>query len=254
LPRLSRGKKILFLEGNDFRLLRRLASHFGYAEFANDVNITVVPIGGFSQRQKIEHASWTFEKVLKAEIAIAGLLDRDYRCQEEIDQLLKETRATVPNFNILGAKEIENYLLVPAALSRAINARLRESKQAKKIAEQDVNAILEGLAEEIKSAVLTQWISNRMRFFGNRTAKDASTVASEAIELLDDEWRHLSGRLRVVPGKTLLSNFNTFLQKELKVSITTTQIVNSLQSDEMAFDLKNVLQGLNLFAKFPVGR
>lgn len=111
LARLSRGKKILFLEGTDFRLLKRFASHYGYADFANDVNITVVPIGGFSQRQKIQHASWTFEKVLRAEIAIAGLLDRDYRSQEEIDEILRETRATVPHFHILDGKEIENYLL-----------------------------------------------------------------------------------------------------------------------------------------------
>jgi hypothetical protein len=228
-------------------------SHFDYSEFANDVNITVVPIGGFSQRQKIEHASWTFEKVLKAEIAIAGLLDRDYRCQEEIDQLLQQTRSTVPNFNILAAKEIENYLLVPAALARAVNGRLKASNEVKKITEEAVKEILGRLAEEVKSVVLTQWISNRMRFFGNRTAKDASTVASEAIELLDKEWTHLSGRLRLVPGKVLLSNFNTVLQKELKVSITSTQIINSLRSDEMAFDLKNILDGLNSFAKARVG-
>jgi len=44
--------------------------------------------------------SWTFEKVLRAEIAIAGLLDRDYRSQEEIDGILKETRATVPHFGL----------------------------------------------------------------------------------------------------------------------------------------------------------
>lgn len=254
LARLSRGKKILFLEGNDFRLLRRLASRFDYPEFANDINITVVPIGGFSQRQKIEHASWTFEKVLKAEIAIAGLLDRDYRCQEEIDQLLTETRATVPNFNILAGKEIENYLLVPAALTRAINSRLKDAKKTAAVTEEEVKSTLEKLAEEMKSAVLSQWISNRMRFFGNRTAKDASTVASEAIEKLDFEWRQLAGRLRILPGKALLSNFNAHLQKERKISVTMSQIVNSLRSDEMVFDLKYILDNLNSFARAPIVR
>lgn len=190
----------------------------------------------------------------QAEIAIAGLLDRDYRCQEEIDQLLTETRATVPNFNILAGKEIENYLLVPAALTRAINSRLKDAKKTAAVTEEEVKSTLEKLAEEMKSAVLSQWISNRMRFFGNRTAKDASTVASEAIEKLDFEWRQLAGRLRILPGKALLSNFNAHLQKERKISVTMSQIVNSLRSDEMVFDLKYILDNLNSFARAPIVR
>jgi hypothetical protein len=37
LARLSRGKKILFLEGNDFRLLRRFSACLGFNHFAEDV-------------------------------------------------------------------------------------------------------------------------------------------------------------------------------------------------------------------------
>jgi energy-coupling factor transporter ATP-binding protein EcfA2 len=40
LARLWRGKKILFLEGNDFRLLRRFAAGLGFKDFAEDVNMT----------------------------------------------------------------------------------------------------------------------------------------------------------------------------------------------------------------------
>ena len=101
LARLSRGRKILFLEGNDHRLLRRLAARLGLQHLAESINITIVPIGGFGQRQKIEHAAWTFEKVLKSEIAIAAVLDRDYRCAEEIEEITRDARATVPHFHIL---------------------------------------------------------------------------------------------------------------------------------------------------------
>ena len=109
LARLSRGKKILFLEGDDYRLLRRLAARLGLHYLAESTDITVVPIGGFGQRQTIEHAAWTFEKVLKSEIAIAAILDRDYRCAEEIDEMIRDTRSTVPHFHILKRKELENY-------------------------------------------------------------------------------------------------------------------------------------------------
>jgi hypothetical protein len=101
LSRLSRGKKILFLEGDDYRLLRRFAARLDLDALANNINITVVPIGGFSQRQRIEDAAWAFEKVLKAAISIAAVLDRDYRSAEEIDALVSVARNTVLNFYIL---------------------------------------------------------------------------------------------------------------------------------------------------------
>lgn len=45
LARLTKGRRILFLEGNDYRLLRRYASQFNFDSIADDVVITVVPIG-----------------------------------------------------------------------------------------------------------------------------------------------------------------------------------------------------------------
>jgi predicted ATP-dependent endonuclease of OLD family len=104
LARLSRGKKILFLEGNDFRLLRRLAAQLGLETLAEGIDLTVIPIGGFGQRQKIDNVAWTFEKVLRSEIAIAAVLDRDYRCAEEIGELIRDARTTVPHFPHSGTK------------------------------------------------------------------------------------------------------------------------------------------------------
>jgi hypothetical protein len=250
LARLSRGKKILFLEGNDFRLLKRFALRLGFSDFAKDINITVVPIGGFSQRQRIQHAAWTFQKVLKADIAISALLDRDYRCPEEIEELVRETRGTVPNFHILAGKEIENYLLVPSAIARAINERLKERKsKIPAVSTALVQAMIAGISDEMKSSVLSQHISNRMRHFDNRTSKDPATVAQEAISLLDGDWKDSARRLMVVPGKQLLANLNSKLQETYGVSITASQIVRNLTLDEVPADLMAVLQALNNFAK-----
>ena len=250
LARLSRGKKILFLEGNDFRLLRRFASRLGFVEFAENVSITVVPIGGFSQRQRIQHASWAFEKVLKADIAVSGLLDRDYRCAEEIDELIKETPSVVPNFHVLAGKEIENYLLVPEAMARAINERLKDKKSKIPAVSVDlVRLMLSQLSEELKSTVLSQRISNRMRYFHSRTSKDPATVAENAISLLDKEWKDLPSRLMIVPGKQLLSDLNSKLQQTYGVSVTVSQIIRNLTAEETAFDLRMILQALNEFAK-----
>ena len=250
LARLSRGRKILFLEGNDLRLLKRFALRFGFTDFANDVNITVVPIGGFSQRQRIQHAAWTFEKVLKAEIAISALLDRDYRSHEEILELVTEARKTVPHFHILAGKEIENYLLVSPAIESAIADRLKERASKKTtVSVKIVGQMLAAIADEMKSSVLSQYISNKMRYFHNRTSKDPATVAEEAISLLDQAWQDASSRLMVVPGKQMLAALNSQLQEEFGISITAAQIIRNLAPDEIAEDLRDILQNLNDFAK-----
>ena len=218
LARLSRGKKILFLEGDDYRLLRRLAARLGLHYLAESTDITVVPIGGFGQRQKIEHAAWTFEKVLKSEIAIAAILDRDYRCAEEIDEMIRDTRSTVPHFHILKRKELENYLLVPEAIARAVSDRLTERDgSTTTMPPEKATELIDQVAAEMKSNILSQTISNRMRYFANRTSKDASTVATEAIDKLDNDWGSLEGRMAVVAGKQALSTLNRRLQHDFGI-------------------------------------
>ena len=250
LARLSRGKKILFLEGDDYRLLRRLAARLGLYDLVNSTEITVVPIGGFGQRQKIEDARWTFEKVLKSEIAIAAILDRDYRCSEEIEELIRDARSTVPNFHILERKELENYLLVPAAIARAIADRLvdREGFDANPSIE-DVENLIDDLTADLKSSVLSQVISNRMRYFTNRTSRDPATVASEAIAGLDRDWADLNRRMAVVPGKQLLAAINGSLQNNLGISITAPQIIRYLGPEMIPNDLRETLTDINAFAK-----
>jgi len=146
----------------------RFASRLGFERLHNDVTLTVVPIGGFAQRQRIEHAAWTFQQVLRADIAIAALLDRDYRCVEEVEELLKGVRATIPHFHILRSKEIENYLLVPDAITRTVVERLAE-KQGTDAAtlgcvSESITEMLEACTEAMKVSVQSQLVANRMRF------------------------------------------------------------------------------------------
>ncbi len=165
LARLTKGRRILFLEGDDYRLLRRFASQFGFDSIANDVIITVVPIGGFSQSKRIQDTAWAFEKILKAHISIAAVLDRDFRCAEEISELLRDGRTSVPHFHILGSKEIENFLLVPSAMLRAIEQKLKERNSTSTVTLHVVSEMLNGIIVGQKADLLGQYISNRVRFF-----------------------------------------------------------------------------------------
>jgi energy-coupling factor transporter ATP-binding protein EcfA2 len=252
LARLSRGRKILFLEGGDYRLLKRFAARSGKRALAEEVNITVIPIGGFTQRQKIEDVAWTFEKVLKADIAIAALLDRDYRCDEEIEDLLNSVRGAVPNFYILDQKEIENYLLSPRAISRAVQERMRDrgisDARVAAVSSETLEDMLLKCTDDLRPDVHGQLIAHRMRFFSGRTPKDPATVVAEAVKRLDEEWKTLDRRLRIVPGKQVLSALNLELQRNVQVSVTPPQIIRLIAPAEIGPDLEVILGELDQFA------
>lgn len=156
----------------------------------------------------------------------------------------------MPHFHILRRKELENYLLVPAALAEAIADRLSGRGDCDaKIPCENVEEMIDEITGAMKSGVLSQTISNRMRYFANRTARDPATVASEAITGLDNDWVDLERRMAVVPGKQLLSSVNTMLQRTLGISISTAQIISKLKPDMMPDDLQNTLRDINEFAK-----
>jgi ABC-type multidrug transport system ATPase subunit len=101
----------------------------------------------------------------------------------------------------------------------------------------------------LKSEVLSQHISNRMRYFSARSAKDPSTLASEAIANLDNDWANAKTKLMAIPGKRVLTSLNHQLQQKFNISITPTQILRNIDTGDIAADLRNILGSLNQFAK-----
>ncbi len=246
LARLTKGRRILFLEGDDYRLLRRFASQFGFANLANDVIITVVPIGGFSQNKRIQDTAWAFEKILKANISIAAVLDRDFRSAEEIDELVRDGRTTVPHFYVLGVKEIENFLLAPTAIYRALEQKLRDRDPSPVITLGEISDMLDRIVADQKADVLGQYISNRVRFF-SRNAKDPSTIVREAIDRFEIEWKDPLRRRAICSGKKAFAALNGQFQQRFGSSITSNQIIRSLAADDVG-DLIDVLRDLDQFA------
>ena len=92
LTRIARARKVVFVEGKDGRLLRRLATRFEFASLADSQNVPVVQLGGFAQWRRAAHAVWAFRQVLDLEIEVLCIFDRDYRCEEEVGDFLDVMR------------------------------------------------------------------------------------------------------------------------------------------------------------------
>jgi len=165
LTRLARGKRILFVEGLDAKILAKFAKTTGHEDLFTSGEITIIPIEGFSNHEKILSANWAFSQILGEELKIFALFDRDYRTQEEISDLMNRFHDKIDFVHVLLKKEIENYLLMPLAIQKAVDERIKErGKNNDDIQENiDIELILFNLSDKFKSQVQAQLSAHRIK-------------------------------------------------------------------------------------------
>lgn len=248
LTRLARGKKVLFVEGKDEKYLSKLASISGYCNLF-DGEITIIPIGGFSQWERILHAEWAFSGVLGENILIGALLDRDYRCSEHINEFCEKLKKQISLSHVLARKEIENYLLIPSALDLTIKARLKVRHSLGKIPaipDFTIEDILTEVTEKFKEQVFGQMVSNEIVYFHSK-GLDTATIAAGSLKSFESKWKDLKQRLAIVPGKAVMSALNEYLQDKWGISITPGQICNYIDKSQIDSDLITFFEKLKKF-------
>jgi predicted ATP-dependent endonuclease of OLD family len=247
LTRLARGKRILFVEGKDIKLITKLAKASNCDDIFANGEITVIPIEGFTQHDRIIHTNWGFTQILGEELKIAVLLDRDYRSDEEIQNVMTKLTREVTFAHILSKKEIENYFFIPFAIGKAVENKLKDRGTVEALAEIpgfDINKILENLTDKLKIDTLSQLISHRLK---TRKGKDESTIINETTIDFERNWGNLDFRLGVVSGKGLFSILNDYLQSIFKVSITYSQIANYIGLKDLPSEINDFFSQLKSF-------
>ncbi len=177
------------------------------------------------------------------------LFDRDYRCEEEITEFIKTAHDEELVCRVLAQKELENYLLVPEAIRRAIWRRVRVRKpDAGEPTSSDVAAWLDEAAAGFKMLVIGQRAAQSLQFTKSRgSALDPSSIISRAAEEFARLWDKPSDRLRIVPGKEVLSRLNEILQRDLSISLTNAAIAEQLNGSTIDASLLDILRELDQF-------
>ncbi len=245
LTALARSRRVLFVEGDyDFKVLKRFARKFGLSELGAGLGLTALKSGGFGSWERVTTLASGIADVLGAPLMIAAIYDRDYFCQEQVDHVVNTLSTALKFAHIHSRKEIENYLLVPTALQRAIAGRISSSgKAAGKI---DINEILSGITEPMQSDVQAQILARRGDYLRS-TGRDSASVTAETIKAFNGRWRNLADRLELVSGKEVLAKLRTYLQEHFGVSLTDTVIIDSIRREEFPDDLVGLLTKLNAY-------
>ena len=251
LTQLAKTRCVVFVEGEDFKIISRLARKLKLRELGNQATFAVIPIGGFNP-DRVRSMKKGIEATLGAAVRTAVILDRDFRSDDECISLRNHCQSFSDLVIIHKCKEIENFLLQPTAIDRAAKKRVLE--RARQTGESityfdKVSFLLEEFAEEKRSYIMSQYISQRRKFERQLgSSEDDSTIDHMALKEFEIIWNESGFRkIGLVPAKDALSAVNKHLQREYKISITHSGIIDAIRPTEFSDDLKYLLENLSEF-------
>lgn len=249
LTALARNRRVLFVEGeDDFRLLRRFAKRLGLAELAAGLGITPLVSGGFGSWQRVTTLAKGIEDALGATLRIGAVYDRDYFCDEEIAHVRATLGQSLSLARVHARKEIENYLLVPAAIDRAAQRaaadraiRTNLSPANMPLAEDVLRELTENLREEVQAQV----VARRGTYLRSQPI-DLSAIAHETLSSIARRWSDLDFRLSVVGGKDVLAALRARYQTA-GVALTDARLIEAIHRDELPAEFVTFLHELDAF-------
>ncbi|HUV79039.1 MAG TPA: ATP-binding protein [Desulfobacterales bacterium] len=252
LTQLAKTKRALFVEGKDFQIISRFARILGNIRVANRGNFAIIPVEGFNPT-KVRNFIEGIKLTLGCAIISAIIFDRDYRSEKECTEIQMNLENDCVFARIHSRKEIENFLIVPQILLRAINSRINEHNKRtgeNKSFNEDICTILGSITSEMRYRIEAQYLERQKPFMKaqNRDFADP-TITEYLMAEFESTWNNLDHRLRIVPGKETLSTLNTYLQNEYGVTITFTLIVNSFILEEIDPEMINLIAQIDHFSK-----
>jgi predicted ATPase len=251
LTQLARTRRVVFVEGDDFRLIAQFARRLGLTGLASASAFAVIETGGFPDASALRSIADGMQKAVERRLIFAGVFDRDYRTDEEATAVTKDLQF-LRYCHILVRKEIENYLLVPSVLDRALEKALRDRAKRTGLAKPGALPVAEHLVEVtdgLRVETYSQLLAMRLHYL-KRTGSGLHevTVTKDFTSSFEAMWTSADLRLEVVPGKDCLSRLNGLLQARYQVSLTPATLAAEFRVHEIPGEIASVIRALDSFA------
>jgi energy-coupling factor transporter ATP-binding protein EcfA2 len=250
LTQLAKSKRALFVEGKDFQIFSSFARKLKRPQVANRSDFAVIPVEGFNPT-KVRDFTQGMKTTLGADVISGTIFDRDYRSNDECKKEISELKKHCTFAHIHKRKELENFLLVPLPLERAIVYRLKERSRRtgdKVSFNEDVGQILENVTAPLRHRIEARYLARRRIFEkAKKPSLDDSTIVEKLMYEFEKIWKNHEDRLLIVPGKEVLSALNTYLQDKYGVTISPALIVNNFKQDEIPSEMVKLIEEIDDF-------
>lgn len=234
LTKLWSSKKLIIVEGEDIRILKRIQNKLLPNSDEPFDTIPNFDIGGWGGWNYARGSSLLLRETVDHNIKIYCLFDSDYHTEKQKADRLNEAKKLGVQIHIWKKKEIENYLIVPTAILRIIK---EESKRPVTITVSDIenkiNEIVKETEEEILHNFATELQSEDRKL-------SIPTVMKEAKKYIDKLENRIS-------GKTLISIINKWTHETFKVTLNPIKLANKLEINEIDNEIKEVITAIEKY-------
>jgi hypothetical protein len=227
LARALRAKCALFVEGDDLRILRHVASMTGAARVATETGIVVIPLRGFDNWAHVEPFSWMADALLESSVQLFVLLDRDYRTDPQCHEIQRRLKAANVRCHVWKRKELESYLLEAEPIARLSGA--------------DVDLVEEALAaaaDESDDYVFSQVMVEALRRFPRDQQAQAAADARQTFNAL---WGDRMTRKWVAPPGKVIHGLNRRLADSGHETVSFMGIATRMWATEVPPEMANFL-------------
>ena len=239
LMRLMRSRSFCLFEGEDRELLRAIQTVA--APEANPIDL--VPGGQLGGRggwgagipRRLPSRNAEGQKVRSY-----ALLDRDYFPDAEVADRYAEARQWSVELHVWSRKELENYLLVPEAISRYIADHCADH-----VAPPDASLVaaeMDQYIEDVKEEVI---FDGMVEVLHPRDKKGGPSKANKAVrKRMAAAWATPEGRRSIAPGKALIAHLSNWSKHRFGVQFVPEQIARSLRPDEIDAEVVEVINAV----------
>jgi predicted ATPase len=236
LAKLWHARRCLLVEGKDFRYLSDFYDVLHPEDSEGLAAIPSMPIGGWGGWPYAVGSAMLLQNSGGEHIAVYCVLDSDYHTQAQKAARRGQANRNQINLHIWAMKEIENYLLVPAAVQRLV---------AERVARRVVPPTEAEIAEKIDSLARDRYDEVFDGLSAELLADDRGLGAAGANratrELLDPIWAEPAGRQGLVSGKQLLSGLFKWIQDEFGASLTAAAVIRTMRPAEVHPEVRDFL-------------
>jgi hypothetical protein len=219
---------VVFVEGDDMKLVRHLAEAVDASRLAREADVTVIPLRGFSNWDRIEPFMWLTGDLLERSVTVFAILDREYRPDSACRNVTQRLRHIGVQCHVWKRKELESYLLDPDVLARLSGA------SADWVASE-----LRAVASAMETEVFARFSVERQRLAPHDHQVQAIEEAKREFEEL---WRHIGHRLWMCPPKEILSALNQRFGTAGYKTLAFPMIARAFTSVEVPGEIRNVLE------------
>lgn len=204
-------------------------------------------MGGFSQWPMVKNAELLFKAILEEKINTSIILDRDYRCHDEIEEIEIKLRESVDYFHFWERKEIENYLINLDVIKRITENKLIKRKRNDLL--NTYSEIIDLNFSRICNNCIEDIVSSRQESIGKykKNKRPISVENKECSKDIREKMNSSENLVKLIPGKVVLSCLNTSMQKDLGVSFTINELIKATKREEVPLEIMDVLTNIEKF-------